>query len=129
MPELEVPRRTAGTLLVATAALPNSGRARSPGDWATSWTASVQEPYPVGNPSAQPDQSVIFPSRDTGARDQSLRLVIRPTVWGREARLRFSYAFGTRPLTLDGVHLGLQHGGAVVTPGTNTPVRFGVRRS
>src|SRR5215212_9099810 len=28
-----------------------------PGEaWATSWAASVQGPYPVGNPSAQPDQ-------------------------------------------------------------------------
>jgi lysophospholipase L1-like esterase len=79
----------------------------------------------VGNPSAQPNQSFAFPSAETGADDQSLRLIVRPTVWGRQARLRFSNAFGTRPLALDGVFVGLQLGGAAVMPGTNQPVRFG----
>ncbi|MBP0445982.1 lysophospholipase [Roseomonas sp. SSH11] len=92
--------------------------------WATSWVGSVQGPYPVGNPSAQPNQSFIFPDPAEGARDMTLRLVLRPSLWGRQARLRFSNAFGTRPLTLDGVHVGLQHGGATLVPGTNRPVRF-----
>ncbi|WP_458097001.1 GDSL-type esterase/lipase family protein [Roseomonas sp. WA12] len=95
------------------------------GAWVTSWAASVQGPYPVGNPSAQPDQSFLFPEPAEGARDQTLRLVLRPSLWGRQARLRFSNAFGTRPLILDGVHVGLQHGGATLVPGTNRPVRFG----
>lgn len=51
-------------------------------------------------------------------------MIVRPTVWGREARLRFSNAFGTRPLTLDGVYVGLRLGGAAVLAGTNRPVRF-----
>jgi lysophospholipase L1-like esterase len=93
--------------------------------WVTSWAGSVQGPYPVGNPSAQPAQSFIFPDRAEGARDQTLRMVLRPSIWGRQARLRFSNAFGTRPLVLDGVHIGLQHGGGVIVPGTNRPVRFG----
>src|SRR5271169_2475857 len=29
---------------------------RPPTKWVTSWTASVHGPFPVGNPSAQPDQ-------------------------------------------------------------------------
>jgi lysophospholipase L1-like esterase len=93
--------------------------------WVTGWAGSVQGPYPVGNPSAQPNQGFIFPDPAEGARDQTLRLVLRPSIWGRQARLRFSNAFGTRPLTLDGVHAGLQHGGASLVPGTNRPVRFG----
>ncbi|MCK8784395.1 GDSL-type esterase/lipase family protein [Roseomonas sp. NAR14] len=93
--------------------------------WATSWAGSVQGPYPVGNPSAQPDQRFLFPDPAEGARDQTLRLVLRPSLWGREARLRFSNAFGTRPLTLDGVHAGLQLGGAALLPGSNRPVGFG----
>lgn len=93
--------------------------------WATSWAASVQGPYPVGNPSAQPNQSFIFPDPAEGARDMTLRLVLRPSLWGRRARLRFTNAFGTRPLRLDGAHIGLQHGGGALVPGTNRPVRFG----
>ncbi len=50
--------------------------------------------------------------------------MLRPDVWGREARLRISNAFGTRPLTLDGVHAGLQLGGGALVPGTNRPVLF-----
>ena len=105
------------------AALP--ARAQDGQAWATSWAASVQGPYPVGNPSAQPDQRFAFPSPQAGASDQTLRLVVRPSLWGRQARLRFSNAFGTRPLSLDGIFVGLQMGGAAVVPGTNRPVRFG----
>jgi lysophospholipase L1-like esterase len=95
------------------------------GAWTTAWAASVQGPYPVGNPSAQPDQSFAFPVPQEGANDQSFRLVLRPDLWGRQARLRFSNAFGTMPLRLDGVHLGMQFGGASLLPGSNRPVAFG----
>ena len=66
------------------------------------WTASAQGPYPIGNPSAQPDLKFAFPDA-TGARDQTFRLMVRPDLWGRQARIRFSNAFGTRPVTFDGV--------------------------
>ena len=46
--------------------------------WVTSWAASVQGPYPIGNPSVQPNQSFHFPAAATGARDQSFRLIVRP---------------------------------------------------
>ncbi|SHI71436.1 Lysophospholipase L1 [Roseomonas rosea] len=130
MSDLTVPRRALGAMIAVAASLPGGAGAQgsNPGGgeaWVTSWAASVQGPYPIGNPSAQPNQSFAFPSPEAGARDQSLRLILRPTVWGRQARLRFSNAFGTRPLVLDGVFVGLQHGGATVLPGTNQPVRFG----
>src|ERR1700730_15536141 len=92
--------------------------------WVTSWAGSVQGPYPVGNPSAQPDQRFAFPVPANGARDQSFRLMVRPDVWGRPGRLRFSNAFGTRPLVLDGVHAGLALGGPALVKGSNRPVSF-----
>jgi lysophospholipase L1-like esterase len=92
--------------------------------WVTSWIGSVQGPYPIGNPSAQPDLRFAFPSVETGARDQSFRLILRPGLWGRRVRLRFSNALGTRPVTFDGVHVGLQQGAASLVPGTNQPVGF-----
>lgn len=121
MPEFETPRRLLPGMLTVAAAAPALAQA---GAWATSWAASVQGPYPVGNPSAQPNQSVAFPTPAAGARDQSMRMVIRPTVWGGQARFRFSNAFGTRPITLGGGFVGLQLGGATVVPGTNQPLRF-----
>ncbi len=93
--------------------------------WATAWAAGMHGPYPVGNPSAQPDQSFAFPDAADGARDQTLRMVVRPDLWGRQARLRFSNAFGSRPLRLDAVHVGLQLGGAALLPGSNRAVGFG----
>ncbi len=117
-------RRGLVALPAAALLLPGAARAARLG-WATVWAASVQGPYPVGNPSAQPDQRFAFPDPAKGAVDQTLRLVVRPSIWGRQARLRFSNALGTRPLQLDGVFVGLQHGGAMVMAGTTRPLRFG----
>src|SRR5262249_11690205 len=66
--------------------------------WVTSWAGSVQGPYPTGNPSAQPDLRFTFPAAETGARDQSFRLIVRPDLWGRQVRLRLSNALGTKPV-------------------------------
>ena len=94
-------------------------------NWVVSWTGSVQGPYPIGNPSAQPDQKFAFPDPSAGARDQTFRLMVRPDLWGRQARIRLSNAFGTKPVTFDGVYAGLQWGSAALVPGSNRPVTFG----
>ena len=103
--------------------------AAEPGHWVTSWAASVQGPYPVGNPSAQPNLALVFPAPDSGARDQSFRLIVKPEIWGGQARLRFSNAFGTQSVTFDDAHAGLQWSGSQVMPGTNRAVTFGGRKS
>ena len=86
--------------------------------WVVSWAASVQGPYPVGNPSAQPDQRFAFPAPAAGANDQSFRLIVRPDIWGRQARLRLTNVFGSKPVTFDGVFVGLQMGGPGLVKGT-----------
>ena len=98
--------------------------AAQPVRWATSWTGSVQGPYPVGNPSAQPDLRFAFSSADIGARDQTMRLMVMPSLWGQQVRLRFSNALGTRPVAFDGVFAGLQRSGSVLEPGTSQAVAF-----
>ena len=115
---------TGSLVAVMIAFAPLSSPAQPTEKWATSWTGSVQGPYPVGNPSAQPDMRFVFPSAEAGARDQTFRLIVRPDVWGRQARLRFSNAFGIRPVTFDGVFVGLQQGSAVLVEGTNRAVSF-----
>jgi lysophospholipase L1-like esterase len=92
--------------------------------WATSWAASAQGPYPIGSAVAQPDLRFAFPCAQRGAADQTFRLIVHPGRWGRQARLRFSNAFGTGPVTFDGVFLGLQMASAAIVPGTNTAVTF-----
>ena len=56
----------AASLLVASVQMA-SGKENE--NWVVSWTGSVQGPYPVGNPSAQPDQKFAFPDPAAGARD------------------------------------------------------------
>ena len=92
--------------------------------WVASWTGSVHGPYPIGNPSAQPNLSLAFPSPESGARDQTLRMIVRPDIFGPRARIRLSNALGTKPVTFDGVFVGLQLSGAEVVRGTNRPVSF-----
>ncbi len=92
--------------------------------WVTSWTGSAHGPYPSGNASAQPNLSFVFPAPANGARDQSFRLIVRPDIWGSQMRLRFSNAFGSQPVTFDGVFAGVQMSGAALLPGTNHRIAF-----
>ena len=89
--------------------------------WVAAWAASAQGPYPVGNPTAQPELKFAFPDAARGAVDQSFRLIVRPDIWGKQARIRLSNAFGTQPVTFDGVFVALQNSGSAVLSGTSRP--------
>lgn len=97
--------------------------------WVASWAASAHGPYPSGNASAQPVLQFAIESAETGAVDQSFRLIIRPDLWGNRGRLRFSNAFGTRAVTFDDVFIGLQSSAGNVAAGTNRHVQFGGKPS
>jgi lysophospholipase L1-like esterase len=92
--------------------------------WATVWAASAHGPYPSGNPSAQPNLSFALPNASAGARDQTLRMIVRPDLWGSSARVRLTNAFGTRPVTIEDVYVGLQMSGAALVPGSNQRATF-----
>ena len=116
--------------LVLGVALAHAADAAKPDHhWVVSWAASVHGPYPVGNPSAQPNLTLAFPSAETGANDQTLRMIVRPDIFGPRTRIRLTNALGVKPVTFDGVFVGLQLSGAEVVRGTNRPVRFGGKTS
>ncbi len=115
------------TLLAASLALASTPAMAQ--RWATVWAGADQGPYPVGNPSAQPDLSFTFAHPDTGAHEQSFRLIIKPDVWGRQMRFRFSNAYGTKPITFDTAFAGLQMSGAALVPGTNRPLTFAGKKT
>jgi hypothetical protein len=115
--------RILGTILIVVA-LSQSAWSQASQKWVVSWAASAQGPYPVGNVSAQPDQRFAFPDPAAGARDQTMRLIVRPSIWGQQMRIRLSNVFGTKPVTFDGVHVGLQLGGPGLAKGTNRPITF-----
>ena len=97
--------------------------------WITSWAASTQGPYPAGIALAQPDLKPAFPVPAQGARDQTFRIIVKPDAWSSRIRLRFSNAFGTKPVTFDGVFVGFHTGGATVMPQSNRPVQFGGKKT
>ncbi|MCU1326369.1 MAG: lysophospholipase L1-like esterase [Bryobacterales bacterium] len=107
--------------LLALAAIPTAMLA-APEKWVLVWTGSTHGPYPAGNAVAQPDLSDVL--RNNTAQDQTLRMVVKPGLWGHRVRLRFSNVFGSAPLTLDGVYVGIHASGGTILPGTNRPVRF-----
>ena len=115
-------RRAAYLLAAMLAALPAVAHAEH---WVTAWTGSAQGPYPSGFPSAQPVLTFAFPMPDTGAHDQSFRLIVRPDIGGPTARLRLSNVLGTRPVTFDHVSVGRQLSGAEVVAHSLRPVSFG----
>ena len=93
--------------------------------WVATWAASVHGPYPAGNASAQPNLRFAFPAAETGARDQSFRLIVQPDLWGKRVRLHFSNVFGDRAVAFDGVFAGLHLSGGALVHGSNQGVRFG----
>ncbi|HEY1878311.1 MAG TPA: GDSL-type esterase/lipase family protein, partial [Caulobacteraceae bacterium] len=97
--------------------------------WVASWTGAAHGPYPVGNPTAQPELKYAFPAADVGARNQTFRLIVRPDAWGPQTRIRLSNVFGTRPITFNDAYVGLQESGAAIMKGTNQPVLFGGQKS
>jgi lysophospholipase L1-like esterase len=92
--------------------------------WAAVWTGSAQGPYPIGNPTAQPELKFAFPSPEQGANDQTFRLIVKPDAWGQQMRIRLSNAFGTKPVTFDGAFVGLQESGSAIVAGTSKPIQF-----
>jgi lysophospholipase L1-like esterase len=122
-------RRLLGSLLLAAPLTFGtiSLAATAPPNFVVAWAASAQGPYPVGNATAQPDLRFAFPDPDKGASDQTFRLIVRPDIWGTQARIRLSNAFGSKPVTFDSVTIGLQQSGSALLPGTNRPVSFGTK--
>jgi lysophospholipase L1-like esterase len=129
----DITRRTA--VLAATTLPTGAERSKTPSGiscdkrWVAAWVASMQGPYPVGNTVAQPNLRWAFPDPARGARNQTFRLIVRPDVWGPEARLRFSNAFGTQSVILDDVHIALQESGSAILRGTEGKVSFAGSRS
>jgi len=90
--------------------------------WVAAWAASPHGPYPSGNPSAQPDLSSVLENAE--AVDQTFRLIVKPDLWGKSARLRFTNVFGARTVVIDDVFVGVQSSGGNVAAGTNRQVTF-----
>jgi lysophospholipase L1-like esterase len=97
--------------------------------WVAAWSTAPQGPYPTGFTIAQPILTFAFP--DDEARNQTFRLIVRPSIGGDTLRLRLSNTFGTQPVTFGVVFVGLQAPGqgANLVSGSNHVVTFGGQTS
>ncbi|MBV8814954.1 MAG: hypothetical protein JO271_10720, partial [Verrucomicrobia bacterium] len=74
--------------------------------WAASWTTAPQDVFPGSSTPAL--VNFAFPNPTVGANNQTLRMIIKPDLWSNKVRLRFSNYWGTQPVTLGHVMVGLQ---------------------
>ena len=109
--------------------LPGNGQ-----KWAASWTTSLQAAYAAPTtPQAatisaydpQPDLSFALPNASTdGASNQTMRMIIKPDLWGEVVRFGFSNAFGTKPVTFNAASVGLQSFQANLVKGSSVKLTF-----
>lgn len=83
------------------------------GHWVSAWSDSVHAPLPFPN---LPPSPVI--------ENQTVRMVVRPTIGGERMRVRFSNAFGTTPIVIGAAHLALVSKGAQITPESDRVLTF-----
>ncbi|HEX6522197.1 MAG TPA: SGNH/GDSL hydrolase family protein [Streptosporangiaceae bacterium] len=101
----------------AAAGGPGQSSAASPvpsSGWVASWAASPMAPT-----------ALISAQAEAGFTDQTVRNVVYTSVGGDAFRVRVSNAFGTSPLTVGAVSVGLVLTGAQLVPGSAHAVTFG----
>lgn len=81
--------------------------------WVTSWGAAVHTPLTF--PGLPP--TPVFDN-------QTIRMIVRPTIGGQRIRVRFSNAYGTSPLEIGSASIALTDHGSVISPGSNHPLTF-----
>lgn len=97
-------------------AMPASGQQRP--HWVGTWASAQQIPE---------DRNLMA---DADMRDATLRQIVRVSIGGERIRIRLSNMFGTRPLTIDSVHVArpADPGTARIDPATDRAVTFSGRR-
>jgi lysophospholipase L1-like esterase len=87
------------------------------GRWVGTWAAAPQLTEPANMPP------------EPGLADATLRQVVHVSVGGKRLRLRFSNAFGVKPLTILSAHVAASAGGAAIKPEGSRELTFGRRTS
>ncbi len=110
-------RTAAGLLALAFIALTGADARGDDGRWVGTWAASPQRIEPANMPPAP------------GLADATLRQVVRVSLGGRRLRVRFSNAFGAKPLTILSAQVATAAGGAAIRAESREPLTFGGRSS
>ncbi len=82
--------------------------------WVSAWSTAVHTPLPFpGLPPAP-----VF-------ENQTVRLVVRPTIGGDRVRIRLSNAFGTSALSIGSAHISLTKDKSSIVPESDHALTFG----
>ncbi|MES2684461.1 MAG: GDSL-type esterase/lipase family protein [Pseudomonadota bacterium] len=93
--------------------------------WIGAWATAMQGPYPIGTLTTA-GVSPATPFLTNEVDDQSLRMVIHPTVGGERVRACFSNLLGDRPLEISAATVATSVGtGPAVMPGSAVALSFG----
>jgi lysophospholipase L1-like esterase len=79
--------------------------------WVASWTASA-------------DRNNAITNKQNFNPGTTVRQIVHLSVGGDRLRVRFSNEFGTSPVTIGPVHVGLSGGGAKITSGSDRTLTF-----
>src|SRR5207302_7963768 len=93
--------------------------------WVASWITAPQGTF--GGVNAPRLVNLAFPFTSTmppQASNQTLRMIVKPDVWGDTMRVRLSNYWGTGPVTFTHVTIGLQSFSGATVAGTNTTLTF-----
>ena len=82
--------------------------------WVSAWSAAMHTPLPF--PGLPP--SPVF-------ENQTVRMIVRPTIGGERVRIRLSNAFGTSPLKIGAAHIAIAAQDAKTVPGSDRTLTFG----
>jgi lysophospholipase L1-like esterase len=88
------------------------------GHWVSAWSTAVHAPLPF--PGLPP--SPVF-------ENQTIRMVVRPTIGGERLRVRFSNAFGTTSLKIGSAHVALSSKASAIVPESDHALAFGGKAS
>ena len=94
--------------------------------WVATWTTAQQltRPAPPQAPAAPPASSAQ--SIGTGGfSNQTVRMITRTSIGGRQLRLKLTNAFGSAPVGLGTAHVALRCNGSEIVPGSDRTVTFG----
>lgn len=88
------------------------------GHWVSAWSTAVHAPLPF--PGLPP--SPVF-------ENQTIRMIVRPTIGGERVRVRFSNAFGSDALSIGAAHIALVAQGDKIAPESDRALTFDGRPS
>ena len=109
-------KSAAASLFILALILTVNARAGTPkndGHWVSAWSAAVHAPLPFTDLPASP----VF-------ENQTIRMVVRPTMGGERLRVRLSNAFGTTATTIGTAHIALVSKGAEIVPQSDRVLTF-----